>query len=220
MARQCPTNEGYCIARYPLASFDFISAVSRALGQPDLTALSDPDLPLRTRENDQRTAWHHAFYDDFHDHDEFYGRSTLRLLYRALIGGPIRDLIGEPFYYQAVPTFRVHLPGNLAVGEFHRDADYGHPASERSFWLPLTPAYDTNSLWIGNTAVRAEPGDIIMFDAVGELHGNKVNTTGKSRVSFDFRCVPVSSYQPSQARTVNTRVAFAPGAYYALDTVT
>jgi ectoine hydroxylase-related dioxygenase (phytanoyl-CoA dioxygenase family) len=208
--------EVYSVARYPLDAFDFVGAVARALGQADLTALSDPELPLRTRETDQQTAWHRAFYDDFDDYDEFYGRSTLRLLYRALIWGPIAELMDcQPFYFQAVPTFRVHLPGNLAVGEFHRDADYGHPAAEQSFWLPLTPAYDTNSLWIGETAVQAEPGDIVMFDAVGQLHGNKINTTGKSRVSFDFRCVRLCDYRPTEACTVNTGLRFAPGGYYA-----
>jgi hypothetical protein len=212
--------EVYCVARYPLSSFGFVEAVSRALGVPDLSAIADPTLALRTRETDQQTRWHAAFYDDFHDDDGLYGRSVLRRLYTGFIHGPIAALIAQPFYFQAVPTFRISLPGNLAVGEFHRDADYGHPLAERTFWLPLTSAFDTNTVWIGNTAVRAEPGDIIMFDAVGQVHGNKVNTTGKSRVSFDFRCVPVSQYQPSEARTINLGLAFAPGGYYAADIVT
>jgi hypothetical protein len=210
----------YCVARYPLVSFGFVEAVSRALGVPDLSGIADPTLSLRTRETDQQTRFHRAFYDDWYDDDGLYGGSALRRLYTGFIHGPIAGLIGEPFLYQAVPTFRVHLPGNLAVGEFHRDADYGHPLQERTFWIPLTPAYDTNSVWIPNTAVRAEPGDIIMFDAVGQLHGNKVNTTGKSRVSFDFRCIPVSKYQPSEGYTINTRLPFAPGAYYAAEIVT
>lgn len=212
--------EVYCVARYPLESFGFVEAVQRALGVFDLTAIEDPQLPLRTRATDQHTRWHRAFYDEFYEDDGLYGGNPLRRLYIAFVHGPIAEIIGQPFYFQAVPTFRVHLPGNLAVGEFHRDADYGHPLTERSFWLPLTPAWDTNSVWIGNTAVRAEPGDIIMFDAVGQLHGNKVNTTGKSRVSFDFRCVPVSQYQPTEARSINLSLAFAPGAYYAADIVT
>lgn len=207
--------EVYCVARYPLESFGFVEAVRRALGVADLSAIDDPGLPLATRETDQHSRWHRAFYDDWHDDDGLYGGSTLRRLYTAFVHGPIATLIKRPFYYQAVPTFRVSLPGNLAVGEFHRDADYGHPLAERTYWLPLTSAYDTNSVWIGNTVVRAEPGDIIMFDAVGQRHGNHVNTTGQSRVSFDFRCVPVSEYEPTNFRTVNTDLAFAPGGYYA-----
>jgi hypothetical protein len=204
----------YCVARYPLVSFGFVEAVARALGVPDLSELADPTLPLRTRETDQQTRWHRAFYDEWYEDDGLWR------LYTGFIHGPIAGLMGgEPFYYQAVPTFRIHLPGNLAVGEFHRDADYGHPLAERSFWIPLTAAWDTNSVWIPNTAVRAEPGDIIMFDAVGQLHGNKVNTTGKSRVSFDFRCVPVAKFQPSEARSINLGLTFAPGGYYAADIV-
>jgi hypothetical protein len=209
----------YCVARYPLVSFGFVEAVARALGVPDLSELADPTLPLRTRETDQETRFHRAFYDEWYEDDGLYGRNALRRLYTGFIHGPIAGLIGEAFYYQAVPTFRVHLPGNLAVGEFHRDADYGHPPTERTFWIPLTAAWDTNSVWIPNTAVRAEPGDIIMFDAVGQLHGNKVNTTGRSRVSFDFRCVPVAKFQPSEARSINLGLTFAPGGYYAADIV-
>jgi hypothetical protein len=31
------------------------------------------------------------------------------------------------FLYQRIPTFRVQLPDNEAVGEFHRDSDYNPP---------------------------------------------------------------------------------------------
>jgi ectoine hydroxylase-related dioxygenase (phytanoyl-CoA dioxygenase family) len=95
-----------------------------------------------------------------------------------------------------VPTFRVHLPDNLAVGEFHTDGAYHHQQGEINFWLPVTEAFDTNSLWIESepgradfSPVRLTPGQVYMFDGVNLSHGNKVNRTGVTRVSFDFRLI-------------------------------
>jgi ectoine hydroxylase-related dioxygenase (phytanoyl-CoA dioxygenase family) len=108
------------------------------------------------------------------------------------------------------------------VGECHRDADYGHPAGETTFWLPLTPAWLTNSVWLESppesgryVPVTAGPGEVVTFDAVHIRHGNCVNRTGHVRVSFDFRCLPTRTYRPSEERSINAGLRFAPGEYYA-----
>ena len=33
----------------------------------------------------------------------------------------IKPRFGEEIVYQKIPTFRVHLPNNVSVGEFHKD---------------------------------------------------------------------------------------------------
>ena len=87
----------------------------------------------------------------------------------------------------------VHLPNNVAVGEFHRDRDYSHGEGETNFWLPVTNAWDSNSVWIEGeegaedfTPYEVAVGQLLVFDGVNLAHGNKMNTTGKTRVSFCF----------------------------------
>lgn len=205
----------YCL-QYSLDSYNFPSAVMAALGERDLLRLGhDEGIDLRIRGTDQDTRWHRAFYDTF---------GQWQPLYVAFLRDVIAKFFTEHFYYQATPTFRVHLPHNLAVGEFHTDREYGHPEGEVNFWLPLTPAFETNSIWIeaargqGNfQSVDIEPGYVVAFDAANLKHGNLKNETGQTRVSFDFRCLCLSDYRAIDAprRSINTGLAFAPGSYYA-----
>lgn len=197
---------------YSLDDYPFPTLVARSLGVDDLTTLS-ADLPRRTSQTDQQSPWHGWFYD---------GYSKWRSFYDTFVFDHITPLVGEPFCYQNVPTFRVHLPGNVAVGEMHTDARWHHPPGEIAFWLPLTEAHDTSSLWVEDDdgdlrCVDAVPGDVIKFNAVDRLHGNKINETGRARVSFDFRVLPARllSAVDSQRRTEHTQMRFVPGEYYA-----
>jgi len=206
----------YLKIRYDTHEFPFVEKVKSIMGlsESSLALLGDGSEHRERwqRRNDQASQWHRDFYDRF---------AELRPDYLRLIAGPVRDFMGEDFYYQAVPTFRVHLPRNVAVGEFHTDGQYGHPVGELSFWTPLTRAWDTNSVWVERNrgegdyeAVEAAPGDIAVFNAVELRHGNRENTTGSTRVSFDFRCVPTRLYSPGDSVSINTGMKFEPGDYY------
>lgn len=201
---------------YPLEDYPFPTLVADTLGIDDLTGLS-ANLARRTWRTDQQSPWHGFFYSAF---------DSWRDVYVALVREVIAPHVGEPFYYQNVPTFRVQLPGNVAVGEFHTDAQYHHPLGEQSFWLPLTHAYGTCTLWIADDddelhAVDARPGQIAQFAAVTRRHGNKLNQTGRSRVSFDFRCLPVRLLPAVEGPpTEHSRLRFIPGGYYAPEAVT
>lgn len=59
-----------------------------------------------------------------------------------------------------------------------------------------------------------EVGEVLVFDGVNLAHGNKVNDTAKSRVSFDFRVIPRSEYRPRSDVSVNTGVRFEIGGYF------
>lgn len=203
---------------YPLRDYPFPGLVSECLDVEDLADLS-ADLPRRTWQTDQQSPWHELFYEGF----EFW-----RNIYRRFVRDVIAEQMTEPFYYQAVPTFRVHLPGNVAVGEFHTDAQYHHPAGEENFWLPLTDARDTSTVWVTDDdgiawPVDACPGQMARFSAVSRRHGNKINETGRSRVSFDFRVLPTRLLPEEfalQQVTEHTKLPFAPGGYYAREIVT
>jgi hypothetical protein len=188
--------------------------VSSLLEEAPLEALGGAQYrpPRFSREQDQSTPYHRRFYQEFD--------RVIRPRYEALIDEIIAPIVSEPFCFQMVPTFRVHLPDNVAVGEFHRDADYAHLAGEQNFWLPLTAAWDTNSVWIEDPettrlwAVSAFPGQIVQFDALNLMHGNLLNDTGSTRVSFDFRCIPLRVYVPKGGTSVNVGRRLEIGDYY------
>jgi len=194
--------------RYP-----FAVPMQAALGIDRLDELHQgSEYPLLSRHEDQSTQFHAALYDlgpDFYD------------IYIRFLTEVVQPFIGEDIIYQRVPTFRVHLPGNVAVGEFHRDSDYAHGPGEINFWLPVTRAWATNTVWIESEegAEDFEPheceiGEVLIFDGVRLKHGNRVNATGKTRVSFDFRIVPRSRFRPSENVSINTNLKFDLGGYF------
>ena len=166
-----------------------------------------------TRETDQSTEFHRRLYEIGDDFDN---------VYRSFLADAVRPFIGEDLIYQRIPSFRIHLPDNVAVGEFHRDRDYAHGEGEINFWLPVTPAWDTNSIWIESRegAEDFRPydvhvGQVLVFDGVNLAHGNRLNETGKTRVSFDFRVIPRSQYRPRHdAQSINMGVRFEIGGYF------
>jgi hypothetical protein len=199
----------YDVERYP-----FPAIIEDYLGADRLDGIHEgTDVALLTREKDQSTEFHRAYYDRFGDDFED--------VYEQFLIEVVRPFVGEDLVYQRIPTFRVHLPGNIAVGEFHRDRDYSHGDGEINFWLPVTRAWDTNAVWIESEegAANFEPhtvevGQVLVFDGVNLAHGNKTNETGKTRVSFDFRVIPRSQYRPRTDVSVNTGVKFEIGGYF------
>jgi ectoine hydroxylase-related dioxygenase (phytanoyl-CoA dioxygenase family) len=199
------------IVDYDEGAFPFRQLVREHLNVYDLSRLHEliQVEGVFKRENDQSTWAHRRFYE--------IGEGFLDT-YRSFIREFAEPLFGEELVYQRMPSFRVHLPDNLAVGEFHRDADYNHMPAAVNLWIPLTPTWGNNSVWIEQddemTAPSLAPGQALLFDGVGLYHGNKLNDTGKTRVSFDIRVVPRSKFVPSGKKSVNTGVSMDIGGYY------
>ena len=132
---------------------------------------------------------------------------------------------------QKTPTARIQPPRFMTTS-FHSDGWYGHSQSTNSFWLPLTELSENNTLNIspsrddsditmekllkGNYSLKeindicmnvtipteAKKGQILSFGP-DMIHGAKMNTSDKTRVTFDFRIVnsdndlghkPISNY--------------------------
>lgn len=203
------------ILTYDLDRFDFPAEVAKALSVESLEQVPiDENISLRNRFNDQDTKYHSAYYRS---------SSTVQKLYNRFIKEFVSTVFTESFCFQAVPTFRVHLPNNVAVGEFHSDGDYNHSVGEINFWLPLTRCWDSNSIWIEREIgsgdyrpISAVPGQIVIFDGVRLRHGNMVNNTGVTRFSFDFRCILLSLYKPRDARSINAGKRLVLGDYFSL----
>lgn len=164
---------------------------------------------------DQKTVYHKKFYDDAMEKTNFYN------VYHSFITDIIRPLFDEDILYQRIPTFRVHQPDNLSVADFHRDKDYNHSIHETNFYLPLTRAWGTNTIWHETEynkkdfqPIEANVGEVVMWNGSSLLHGNKINNTGKSRVSVDFRVLPVSRYENTGKKSLANETVMNIGGYW------
>lgn len=205
---------------YDTERFDFRSLVQNHYGVDDLTQINkllDKEVPFfEDKTFDQSTDIHKHFYK-IYDNDDFLA------VYRAFLKEVVQPGYGEPLVYQAKPTFRVHLPNNVAVGEWHKDGDYNHQRSEVNYWMPFTKAFGNNSIWIESEEDKAdyqaydvEYGEVLIFNGAFLKHGNKPNDTGVCRVSVDFRIIPFSQYQALKSESSHLKLKFEIGGYYNL----
>jgi hypothetical protein len=207
------------IIDYDTEKWPFRKILSSILGTESLEKLHQlsPKYEVFSRSNDQSTAWHRIYYDNF---------ARFRDNYESFAQEFVRPLFGvEPgnFIYQAIPNLRVHLVGNLGVGEWHRDSKYNHDKSEINCWLPFVNAYGTNTVWIESQVdendcqpYSVKYGQVLVFNGAQLLHGNKINDTEDTRVSIDFRVSDKKHFRPSEGRSVNTNTVFDIGGYFKL----
>lgn len=174
--------------------------------------LEIPDDPSK----DQKTIFHKMFYPIYEDEN-----SEFLIIYKQFVQYLIdQHFSTENMVYQTKPTFRVQAPDNIAVARWHKDKAYNHSSNEVNIFLPLTDAFDTNTIW---AETEEDKGDYIPMEAkVGEyyiwnganlLHGNKENKTGVSRVSVDFRLIKLDNFS-YDGTSVTTKVPMELGHYW------
>jgi ectoine hydroxylase-related dioxygenase (phytanoyl-CoA dioxygenase family) len=130
--------------------------------------------------------------------------------------------VDEDIIYQKWPTFRVHLPNNLAVGAWHTDAEFNHPEGEINFILPITRMFESNTVITESEPglrdfkqVELEPGELFVFNGNKCMHGNLPNKTGSTRISLDFRVLKKSDYSSEKNKSsITTNTKFVVGEYY------
>lgn len=176
----------------------------RSPGAPALSKLSDLHRHVAP---DQLAGAADAIYD------LFLSRKFI-VAYDGLCAKIVADFFGGKASYQAVPSVRIQMPGQISVN-YHTDEWYGHGHEVQNFWLPLVAVCGTNSMFVADVdtsrevthAIRVGRKSITEMNALarsvcspldmsfGEIfhfnshiiHGTEVNTTDKTRVSFDFR---------------------------------
>lgn len=203
------------LLRYSVDDYDFSRFVEQALDVSPLSSLHKIINVPQARQSDQDSLAHNAFYGHFEE--------LVAATYYEFVRNEIVPLFGEAICLQRVPTFRVSFPGSTAVNSYHRDSEFYHQPGTRNFWVPLTKAFETNSIWIETEAgseqyhpMNLEVGEMLMFNAIKLRHGNQPNDTGKTRASFDFRVIPYREFQSSETRTVTEGIPLCLGHYYAL----
>jgi len=170
--------------------------------------------------NNSKTKFHEIFYDRLNS-----GWEEFHDIYKNLIKDVIKENFNEMILYQTKPTLRIHIVGNWATPEFHCDSQpgYNHPKGEVNFIIPITKCYGSNAVWCESEPdkkdykpMEGKYGEIISFNGNILKHGNKINNETDSRISFDFRILPISKYNPKNHKfTSGTRnLKFEIGSYY------
>lgn len=223
--------------KYDTLEYDFYHTIKSIFNErlPFLHTADFNDVKdVVVRETDQSTVFHKMFYKAY---DE-----TVKEVYERFIKEVIGPRFDNSFVFQRKPTFRVHLPRNKAVGEFHKDGDYGHPGGEISFFLPVTNAFGTNTIWVKRNVfendilmgdkfgriksewlydeffpLECNYGEALIWDACHVVHGNFLNDTLKTRVSLDFRIIPLEEYREDEnaKESLAQGLKFVTGGYYA-----
>jgi hypothetical protein len=139
-------------------------------------------------------------------------------IYREFIISAIKPLFSEPVVvYQSTPNLRICFPGSTAIGRrstdpspdiigIHSDREFNHPPEEINFIVPITEMENTNSLFYEpevdstvspenylNLNLRKNEMFMAYFNQL--RHFNRINCTGKTRISLDFRIIPYSKYK-------------------------
>lgn len=198
--------------KYDIQKYDFKTLFEDILEVDDLTKIYTEDYKLLTTTTDWKTIYHERFHKKIVQDDTFYK------LYKKFIKEVITPVLDFDFIYQRIPNFRVHMIGNVAVGDWHKDADYNHSVYEMNIFLPITNAFGNNAIWVREDKefpIECEYGNIIKWNSSVLLHGNKINNTDSSRVSIDFRFLPKDKYNPEPVKySISQNKKFVIGDYW------
>jgi hypothetical protein len=176
-------------------------------------------ISFRGKKHDQATDFHQDIYRNVERrHDDFLKS------YREFIHDNVEEIADEEVVFQRIPTFRVHPPGETAISAgMHKDSDFGHTIPEtRNLWVPLTDAFGTNALHIKQPhddiprSIPVSYQNFLLFNAVDQVHGNVINETEQTRVSFDARIIPKRCFRELAGTAINSGLPFKIGddAYY------
>lgn len=175
---------------------------------------------------DTDTIYHKIFYEYIKSDDYF--KKTYDLFIQKEVIPIVKQIYpnDNQFLFQTLPSFRVQLPNNVAVTEYHYDSmpKYNHPDGEINFILPITEMFDTNTVWAESQQnkgdfkpMNMEYGDLLCWNFNKCYHGNKMNQTGLTRISMDFRVLPMSKYNENNLKTsASSKKKFIIGDYYSL----
>ena len=191
---------------------------------------SDSDcLNQITIDEDTKTTFHKKYYNS-----PYY--EELLNLYYTFVREVVLPLFKEEeeFVVQKDPAFRINLPNNTALGfrpnmgdpedkiGLHCDGDYDHPDGEINFMLTFGKQYGNNSCYVETSPnnedyypIEMEFGEFVSFYGNKCRHFNRVNDTGVSRISIDFRIIPISKYDTKNVKqSLHGKRKFLIGDYY------
>lgn len=205
----------YTTYKYDKLKYPFREVLCEMLGVETLELIHEhTSWPLLTRSKDQSTPYHKLYYSQYSE--------TLSALWESFVKEVVSPIFKEDVYYQSIPTFRIQIPGNVGVGEFHKDSDYGHTDGALNIFLPMVDLTEHNTIWAESSPgkgdyspIHINYGEFALWDGVNLKHGNKPNPSNLTRVSVDARFLAKSKYNEKTAKSsINLKVKFGPGGYF------
>ena len=131
---------------------------------------------------------------------------------------------------QALPNIRRHVPGAQAVKRWHCDSDenHRHPLGELNIILAITNMSGNNSVWRESSPGKGDykpfemnANEFVIWDGNKCNHGNQINDTDLTRISFDFRVISHEAYSnyinsdSVENHSATSSSKFSIGSYYA-----
>ena len=217
---------GFIKYNYDVSKYSFAKLIAEAFEVDDLTTLHESRVDLMPDEKlnfntETKTKFHEAFYKRLDS-----GWPEIVDAYELFIREEVAPRLDEDFVYQTFPTFRIHIPDDQAIHYWHYDSDsnHTHPDWEINFQIAVTDMQKTSCTWVESVPglkdfrpMEMKRGEYIIFNGNKCTHGNRVNKTGKSRISFDFRVLPFSRYvSENQVKSATASKRFIVGDYYKL----
>ena len=208
------------VINYDTNKFDFRSKIKQYLDFEELNKIHETYKfeDILKKGTDQNQVLHRKFYDGM---DEDSGFSKMYLSFIEEVIAPRYD--GQ-ILFQKFPTFRVHQPSNIGTFGWHKDSDYNHNENEVNYYMPMTKAYDTNTVWRESSPGKEDYspstlnyGELLEWDGANCVHGTKINETEDTRMSFDFRILTLENYKKSDPKTsISKGKKFEIGHYFDL----
>lgn len=188
---------------YDEKQFPFATLITRLIAEPNLHGLQAGISGGRETDSLYKSMERSPVLNRLYSNLNGPAGAAFYATYHAFIRRVIYPLFEQPILYQSRPSHRILFADNPGLSRFHRDRDYGHNPREVNFQVAQTRARATNAMWIesaeganDHAPVEIEPGRMLCFDGANLSHGAMVNTTGRSRVSFDFRVLPARFAEP------------------------
>ena len=172
------------------------------LNLEDLHEIFEEHQELLQKGTDQSTIFHKAIYSSFDDPN--YCFTEFCVNYRKLSLEVLVILKDQTGYkgewaIQRFPTIRIQFPNNLSVFEFHRDSNYSHPIGEINCFYAINNCYQSSALQVERNLgfedyvpLNLNPGQYALLNTSIYKHGDILNKTKKTRISMDFRFIPIS----------------------------
>jgi hypothetical protein len=216
------------IFKYDRTRFDFCSLVAEALGVLGKCELSNVHQTPEGQLQCQTSAtYHNVFYQrwiSFLKRPECqarFARSLHQFVQEVVVPGMQAKGLTGPVVYQKKPTLRVHLPSREPVGRAHRDAWYHHPCTELNWWIPVTKAFGSNTLYAESAPgagdfhpFEADVGDAVRFWGNRCFHKTVANDSGCTRISFEIRAIPLALFDSAFTDAAGGVGKFQIGGYY------
>ena len=155
---------------------------------------------------------------------ELRGRFHAMLLrFAREVAAPLVGCAPDEVAFQRYPVLRVAYPSAKPHNPKHCDAQYHHQAGELNFWLPLSAVWGSNTLHTESAPGRADFRPLELgWGRCARFWGNRArhkcvaNTSGFTRVSLDFRAMPVRRFDTSFIDATGNLTFLRLGEYYRL----